>query len=1131
MSGTGSLLHGNLVGDTDLVLSSLLRTHLIFLGLILALGTSGRAVAQDGAKTEIVPQIEHTNVITSNVFSPDGKLVLTSSYDSSARLWNAETGVLLRVFRGHEHVIHAAAFSPDGRLVLSGSHDRTLRLWETASGRLVRTIAHPGEFSVINSAAYSPDGKRLYSGTLEGTVRIWDAASGALLRKMQDHQSQVHSLAISADGKRLLSGSADKSLILWNALTGEMIRRLTGHTGEVVSVALSADGTRAISGSNDGTVKYWNLRSGTLVRTFAAHRRRPPPDKSFEKAWLDVKAVAISPDGSKAVAGYFDSTINLWDVASGNLVHSKVEQDKAMAAAFSPDGTLILTGGLTRSKIWDAATGSLRLSFDAASELYGSRAELSADGARLITQAGTGMRVWDVVSGRLLRVHQHQSGGDWRWRFSALWRQLVDRGAAMPAGTWDALAAAPIPESLGNPRNKAEAELVSVAHSTDGRLVVTVDKARLVKVWDAASGRILRIFDGKAPGARFWDHTRAALSPDGGRLVVGASRSLKLFDVTSGALVRNLAGHADAIHSVKFTRDSRHILSTSSDKSIRLWDARSGALLRTFRGHDNSVWEAEISPDGARLAAASRDETVRLWEVASGKLLRTLDEHRSSVDWITFSRDGQRLVTGGRDGTIMLWTADGAQRLATFSPGRDGEWLVMTPHGFYAASHRDPRMLAIVRRTEATSIAQVHQSLFNPDLVRESLAGDPDGEVAKAAEVIGLDKVIDSGPPPAAVIVSHPEESSAAKEVERFTARITDRGKGIGRIEWRANGTTVGVSTRSAGTGLGVTVTRDIALDAGDNTIEVVAYNGSNLLASLPARATVKFAGPADKAKPKLHILAIGINQYVDKGWTPPGSSEPIPFEPLDLAVDDAKAFGAAMKKAAAGLYDEVLVTEVLDQDATRENLPRIVDTVAAKIHPRDSFILFVAAHGYSMKTNGRFYLIPQDYQGGPNPEALAIRAIGQDQLQDWLANRIKAKRALILLDTCESGALIAGHTRARTDASEAAIGRLHEATGRPVLTAAALGQSAQEGEIGASGEKHGLFTWAVLDALRKGDSNGNGLIELSELVNHVQTTVPRIAAKGGSRGQVLASETEWEKQSARFGSRGEDFVVARRLP
>jgi uncharacterized caspase-like protein len=104
---------------------------------------------------------------------------------------------------------------------------------------------------------------------------------------------------------------------------------------------------------------------------------------------------------------------------------------------------------------------------------------------------------------------------------------------------------------------------------------------------------------------------------------------------------------------------------------------------------------------------------------------------------------------------------------------------------------------------------------------------------------------------------------------------------------------------------------------------------------------------------------------------------------------------------------------------------------MAAQIQPRDSFVFFAAAHGYSHQS--RFYLIPQDYQGGTNPEALKSLAIGQERLQDWIANRIKAKKALILFDTCESGALTSGYSRSRVDdpASDASIGRLHETTGR----------------------------------------------------------------------------------------------------
>jgi uncharacterized caspase-like protein len=177
------------------------------------------------------------------------------------------------------------------------------------------------------------------------------------------------------------------------------------------------------------------------------------------------------------------------------------------------------------------------------------------------------------------------------------------------------------------------------------------------------------------------------------------------------------------------------------------------------------------------------------------------------------------------------------------------------------------------------------------------------------------------------------------------------------------------------------------------------------------------------------------------------------------------------LKAAGLGLLWTVIVRTAFDENATAASLERIVQDISAHINPRDTSSWFAAAHGYS--NNGRFYLLPQDYQGATNPAALMSRAIGQDRLQDWIA-RIRARRGVILLDTCESGALTNGYAHSRTDApaAGAAVGRLHEATGRPVLTAAAAGKPAFEGYHG-----HGVFTWAMIDALYHDDTDGDGLI------------------------------------------------------
>ena len=144
----------------------------------------------------------------------------------------------------------------------------------------------------------------------------------------------------------------------------------------------------------------------------------------------------------------------------------------------------------------------------------------------------------------------------------------------------------------------------------------------------------------------------------------------------------------------------------------------------------------------------------------------------------------------------------------------------------------------------------------------------------------------------------------------------------------------------------------------------------------------------------------------------------------------------------------------------------------------------------------------------------------------------------IILLDTCESGALTGGYTKSRTEGpiSEAALGRLHEATGRPVLTAASPGKSAYENYKG-----HGVLTYALMEALHRGDTNNNGKIEVTELAAYVEMRVPKLfeelkqsgwVVKGLTAATVRRGNGEEDKtQNAHFGSTGEDLSLVARLP
>jgi WD40 repeat protein len=1030
---------------------------------------------------------------------------------------------------GHADTVYASAFSPSGAQILSGSRDKTLKLWDTATGHLIRTFV--GHSEPVVSVAFSPDGARVLSGADDKTMKLWDAQTGQLLHSF-GHSGWVYSVAFSPDGKRVLSGSDDKMLTLWDAASGQLVRTYKGHSSTVTSVAFSRDGSRILSGSKDGTLKLWDTTSGLLIRTVKVRAERDE----------GVETVAISRDGGRLLSASLDNKVRLWDAANGALIRSfEGKWGEDHSAAISPDGMHVLTLRDGSLSLWDAATGNELRSFSGG----GWSVSFSPDGARILS----GLRLWDAADGHVIRDLEGYGVEVTRVGFSRDGSRILS-GSKGTLQIWDAASGRPFPHanidvplafsadgtlvlSKFDLRNASSGQLIrsfggapasaSAAFSPDGSHVLTGGRHDEFNLWDAGNGRVIQSFKGHAGYV-----VAVAFSPDGTRILSGSDDvTLKLWDTASGQLLHSFDEHSDTINSVAFSPDGTRVLSGSDDNTLKMWDAFSYRLLQTFKGHSGPVRSVAFSPDGARVLSGSQDNTVKLWDAATGQELQSFAGHTNTVNSVAFSPDGRYALSGSADGTTRVWDIGNGQPLAAMVAASDGDWLALTPNGFFAAAQRDTDLLAIVRGISVTTIGQVHQSLLSPDLVREALAGDPDGEVKRAAEVVNLDKVLDSGPAPLVEIRSGPSGNKSGSGSVVVAALIKDRGKGIGRIEWRVNGVTTAVMNAPSALAPEYEVKQTLPLDSGENLIEVVAYNARNLLASLPARTTMTYNAPADAEKPKLYVLAIGINAYHDEGWTPPGATRPEYFPPLKLAVNDARSISEALKEAGAGLYGQVIIKTAFDEAATAAGLEQIVQNISAEISPRDTFVLFVAAHGYS--NNGRFYLLPQDYQGGTDLAALTSRAIGQERLQGWIAS-IKARRGVILLDTCESGALTNSYAHSRTDApaSEAALGRLHEATGRPVLTAAAAGKPAFEGYRG-----HGVFTWALMDALFHGDTNGDGLIELSELAVHVQNTVPKIAAEMNSRGiaEVLTELLKKDvRQTAHFGSTGGDFPVVRRL-
>jgi len=508
-----------------------------------------------------------------------------------------------------------------------------------------------------------------------------------------------------------------------------------------------------------------------------------------------------------------------------------------------------------------------------------------------------------------------------------------------------------------------------------------------------------------------------------------------------------------------------------------------------MEGHSDTVTEVAISPDGSLAMSGSRDRTIRLWDLASGRDVRTFAWHSARIDSLAFGPDGRLGISASRDGTVRLWQTSGRElvRMVAF---RDGSFLTITPEGFFDASSPEAaRNLNIVRGMEVSSAEQVYNALYRPDLVRESLAGDPDGKVRAAAARLDLEHVMASGMAPRVAITSPQSGSPIQTDQVTVDAAITDQGGGIGRIEWRVNGVTLGLGARGfkrvnePAAFAGEAVSRALLLAPGDNRIELVAYNAQGLIASEPASITLTWNGAGPATPPKLHVLAVAVNEYFDSRLR------------LRYAVPDATALTEGFRKAGQGLYSSVEVTTVLDRDATLASLDRVFSELSQKVQPQDVFVFFLAGHGKTR--NGRYYFLPYDFRY-QDEDSIEKAGVGQDRLQAWLA-AIPARKALLLYDSCESGSLTAAGTRG-SDIEErlGAVNRMARATGRIVLTATTDDSPAQEGYRG-----HGVFTFAILDAFAHAVSRHDGLIEVSGLADYLDDKVPEISYEAFSLRQV----------------------------
>jgi WD40 repeat protein len=646
---------------------------------------------------------KHRDHVVSARFSPDGKHVVTASWDNTAILWDAGTGKKLHEYRGHQCALHDALFSPDGRRVLTVTSGRSTtgrgaQFSEAEAKRPNLPEGRERDPGVVDRPGRSGQGGSVrFSMTLLGespVARLWDARTGrqlAGLRKSGEGggiRLSFNPLGVAASyapgwvslldwatGKRFekWASSPANNVTLPHALAAHL-PWLAGHPGHPTAAAFSPDGRRVAIAFEERVACVWDLPRGGWPRL---------EQRGHTGA---VRVLAFSPDGRRLATAGDDRAVRVLDLASGKAALTLWGHEGTVTLVrFSPDGKRILSGSADGTvRLWDAVSGEQKAALRGHGKEITS-AELHPDGRRIVTTGGDGTaRLWDVEP----------------------------------------------PREVAHVLRGHTGKINSLAFSPDGKRLLTAADDETPRLWDPSTGReVLRLGEGKKLGAI----RSARFSGDGTKVVTASQNTyvaegnilnpsaVHVWDSRTGADLLALKDHRHAALDARFSKDDR-VLLTISDGNIhvkfdagfkggvdrtasgaaglaRLWDANSGKLLATveqtetktmFRWSGQQLY-ARLAPDGRLVLHKPYDgDAFLLADAVTGKtkarLLHDRERWGSAFYFAAFSPDSRLVFTavGGRDARV--WDVQSARPVlliqdlsgfasGTFSP--DGRRLAL----------------------------------------------------------------------------------------------------------------------------------------------------------------------------------------------------------------------------------------------------------------------------------------------------------------------------------------------------------------------------------------------------------------------------------------------------------------------
>jgi len=467
---------------------------------------SGKIIILDritGIQTAILSG--HTDSVRSLAFSPDGTSLVSGSIDKTVKLWDVQTGGVVKTFHGHTDWVHSVSISADYTTIASGSEDKTICLWNiqteechhvieqqdlvkhvtfspTDSQHLISVSVNQVWHWNINGhqtnpahtgscIAFSPDGTQLVSCHGQD-ILVQNSSSWEIVAKFHVVDGEIDHCCFSPDG-RLIAGSCGQIAHVWNS-TGphpHPIKTFVGHTALITSLAFPSPSS-LISSSLDGSVKFWEI--GTLQADPLV------ADPEFiSLAPTQIVSITLQTEDNIAISIDSERVVRTWDISTG-LCKASIPT----IANYYPykdirliNGRLILVWYIDyKIHLWDVEGEELLQTVDTTLDDYLVDFRISGDGSNVFFLHEQSIQVCSIQTGNVCKVELE----DCRCRRSLTVdgsRVWVHSPKSEPLG-WDFGTLGSQPVQLSNP---------FLLLSNNAKLW-DIDKSR---IHDAVTGRVV----------------------------------------------------------------------------------------------------------------------------------------------------------------------------------------------------------------------------------------------------------------------------------------------------------------------------------------------------------------------------------------------------------------------------------------------------------------------------------------------------------------------------------------------------------------------------------------------------------------------------------------------------------------